>query len=526
MNSATTNSSASPALQAAVQAALQKRAQQALARRSLASFSTYCCDVTPAKHHQILCTCLQMAIEGYMPRVMVFMPPGGAKSTYASVCAPSWAVGRRPDIALIAGSHTRALAKTFGRRVRNTIRDPRYREVFPTVLDPNSSAAHEWHTFQTTEGDRRQATYFAAGVGTGIAGRRADLAIIDDPFKSRKEADSPIQRETVWNWYLDDVRTRLKPEGAIIVINTRWHEDDLCGRILPEGYAGESGWIQARDGEWWFVISIQALAERDDDLLGRAVGESYWPEYFSRAWLEQQRITLTPRSWGALYQQRPAPDEGDYYKREWFQWYDELPAHVRHYGASDYAVTADGGDWTVHLVGAVAGPAMMENLYLCDYWTGRTDSSVWIQEFVDLVLRWKPVGWAEEQGQISKSLGSVIDLEQQRQNAWCVRSQMSVSGDKAQRAQAFRAIAAQKRVYLPRRAPWAKDFLDRLVRFGATTRDDDHDAAGLLGRLAFGMRGGKEIPRLPGVPKAGTFDYLLWVTEQQRGAQRSIYRSR
>jgi predicted phage terminase large subunit-like protein len=418
------------------------------------------------------------------------------------------------------------LARGFGRKVRNLIRDPRYRDVFDTVLDPGWQAAHEWATRQTTMGDARSSEYRAAGVGVGIAGKRADLAFIDDPFKSRKDADSDVRRDEVWNWYTDDVRTRLKPGGAIVIVNTRWHEDDLCGRILPEGYSGESGWVRARDGEWWFVVSIQALAERGDDILGREPGESYWPNYYSRGWLEQQRLTLTPRSWSALYQQRPSPEEGDYYKREWFQWYDpeQLPKHAQFYGASDYAVTQDGGDWTTHVVGAVAGNHMMEDLYLVDYWTGQTSSDTWISEFCDMVLRWKPTDWAEEHGQISKSLGPMIDLEQLRRKAWTQRVQMSVSGDKAQRGQSFRALAAQRRVYLPRGAPWANELLDRLLRFGASARDDDHDACGLLGRLVYQMRGGREAEKTAGKPQYGTFDWLLHVTDQQREAQRSLYR--
>lgn len=513
----------SPSPQAA-RAELVRRAREK-ARISLTHFAQYVADLTPTTHHKILCWALEEAIAGRMPRVMVFMPPGGAKSTYSSVLAPAFAVGRRPGISLIAASHTRALARNFGRRVRNTIRDPNYRDLFPTVLDPASSAAHEWHTFQTDAGDRRTSSYFAAGVGTGIAGRRADIAIIDDPFKTRKDADSPVMRDSAWAWYTDDLRTRLKPEGAIIYVATRWHEDDMAGRILPEGYNGESGWIRARDGEWWFVVSIQALAERDDDILGRKPGEPYWPGYYSRASLEQQRVTLPSRSWAALYQQRPSPEEGDYYKREWFQWYDELPKHLRFYGASDYAVTKDGGDWTVHLVAGVAGPMMMEDLYLCDYWTGQQDSKLWVDEWIRLVKRWQPVEWGEEKGQIIKSLDSFILLEQQRENAWTYRNQYTSATDKHQRGQSFRAMASQRRVYLPRRAPWAKDLLERLVRFGSVARDDDHDACSILGRMVYGMRGGAEDKPKNGAPAYGTYDYLIWVTDQQRQAQRSIYRS-
>jgi predicted phage terminase large subunit-like protein len=378
-----------------------------------------------------------------------------------------------------------------------------------------------------TEKDRRvnRGSYRAAGVGVAIAGKRADLGIIDDPFRSREDADSIVIRDKNWNWYLADFRTRLKPNGRIIIINTRWHEDDICGRILPESYGGESGWIRARDGEWWFVISIQALCERDDDILGREPGQSYWPTWYTQAMLEQERIVQTARNWSALYQQRPSPEEGDYYKREWFQWYDELPKNGRVYGASDYAVTDDGGDWTVHVVGQVFGQTMMEDLYLTDYWTGQKESNVWIDRFIDLVLLHQPVEWAEETGQIAKSLGPMIDTEQLRRQAWTTRTAFPTVGDKAQRGQTFRALCAQRRVFLPRHAPWAKDLLDRLLRWQTTGRDDDHDACALLGRMIYGMRGGTEKSRGHTGPKYGTFDYLMKVTDPNYSNKPSKYRS-
>lgn len=492
------------------------------AQASLVGYTRYLGEHIPAKHHEIMCAGLELAAMGRLSRLMIFAPPGAAKSTYGTVLMPSWAIGRRPNLAILSASHTQQLADSFGRRVRAVLRSERYADLFPNRIDKESSSARRWGTV-TAHG--QGGTYLAAGVNVGIAGFRADVGIIDDPVRSREDADSETIREKTWEWYLTDFLPRLKPVSSITIINTRWHEDDICGRILPEGYHGESGWIKARDGEWWFVISIQALAERTDDILDRTPGESYWPGYYTQDILEQARIVQTPRNWAALYQQRPSPEEGDYYQRAWFQWYDELPQHCRFYGASDYAVTSKGGDHTSHIVGAVAGPVMIESLYLCDYWTGQADPSVWISKFIDLVRAWKPVQWAEETGQISKSLGSTIDLEQQRAVAWCHRVQLSVAGDKAQRAQAFRALAAQGRVFLPRQAPWAKDFLERLLRWQSTGRDDDHDACGLLARQVYEMRGGAAMkPRTSG-PAHGTYDWLMKVTDPDHQKPVSPYRS-
>jgi len=169
---------------------------------------------------------------------------------------------------------------------------------------------------------------------------------------------------------------------------------------------------------------------------------------------------------------------------------------------------------------------MMEDIYLVDYWTGQTASDEWIKQFIRLVLEHKPVDWAEEAGQITKSLGPFIDLEQQRSGAWCHRTTFSVSGDKAQRGQAFRALAAQRRVFLPRNADWSHGLLDRLLRFGATTRDDDHDALGLLGRLVYSMRGQAAPQQGPAKPEYGTFDWLIQATDTNANKRKSIYRGR
>jgi hypothetical protein len=142
--------------------------------------------------------------------------------------------------------------------------------------------------------------------------------------KGREDADSESLRQTLWDWYLSDLRTRLLPDAWIILIQTRWHEDDLAGRLLPADYAGESGPIKCRDGEIWEVVNLPALAEEGDPL-GRLPGEALWPDFFSVEKLEIERIAQGTRNWSALYQQRPAPETGDYFLRDWIRWYDNPP---------------------------------------------------------------------------------------------------------------------------------------------------------------------------------------------------------
>lgn len=165
--------------------------------------------------------------------------------------------------------------------------------------------------------------YFAVGIGGAISGRRADLGIIDDPVRSRQDADSERARETAWQWYLNDFLPRLKPGAAQIVIMTRWHEDDLGGRLLE------------READRWRVIELPMEALPGDPL-GRKPGERLWPEWFTGEMVETAK--RDPRAWNALYQQRPVVDEGDYFRLEWFSNYRHLPPAMTIYGASDYAV--------------------------------------------------------------------------------------------------------------------------------------------------------------------------------------------
>ena len=186
--------------------------------------------------------------------------------------------------------------------------------------------------------------------------------------------------------------------------------------------------------------------------------------------------------WSALYQQRPAPEEGDYFKAAWLKPYDKLPAigTMRTYGGSDYAVTADGGDYTIHLV---VGIDPEDRMYLLDRWRKQSSSDEWIEAFCDLGIEWKPVGWAEEKGQISAGVGPALDKRQRERKAYCYRQQFPTKGDKAVRAQSIRGRMALEGLYVPSNAPWFAEFQRELLSFPAGKHDDQVDALGLVGQL-------------------------------------------
>lgn len=383
---------------------------------------------------------------------MVCMPPGSAKSTYTSVEFPPWFLARNPHMNVIAASHTQELAETFGRRVRNVVSAEEYRAVFGFGLSPDSQAAGRWATEQGGE-------YFATGVGGAVAGRRADLLVIDDPVKSREDADSERSRARAWDWYVSDLLTRLKPGGRQIVVMTRWHEEDLGGRILE------------REANRWKVLELPMEAYASDPL-GRAPGEMLWPEYFTHEMVEQAK--RDPRSWNALYQQRPSPEDGTYFRRDWFKQWSAKPAHLNVYGTSDYAVTDSGGDFTVH---RVWGVDPLGDLYRLDGWRGQTTADVWIDKKLDLIARHKPFAWFGEAGVIQKAVEPMLKRRMQERNVYCRMEWLSSITDKPTRARGFQARAASGRVYFE---PGSE--LDEFLKFPAGKNDDDVDTASLIGR--------------------------------------------
>lgn len=275
-----------------------------------------------AIHHRLMMEAIQKCIEKPRGRTMIFAPPGSAKSTYGAVLGPSWAMGKYPGFQVILGSYATSIAVKQSRKVRAIARNPQYTSIWetkPNLMD-DQRAVDDW---QLSNGS----SMMAAGLLAGITGNRCDLLVLDDPVANREQADSPTLREKTYNEYIDTAMTRAKPKMSVLIIQTRWHEEDLAGSILPVDYAGESGLIDCRDGQRWDVLSIPAEAEREDDPLGRKPGEFLWPEWFPRehwgTWRDNPRAA---RTWAALYQQRPAPFTGIHFSREMFRMYNpDLP---------------------------------------------------------------------------------------------------------------------------------------------------------------------------------------------------------
>jgi predicted phage terminase large subunit-like protein len=429
------------------------------------------CGFEPAAHHRLLIEKLEAVARGEIQRLAVFMPPGSAKSTYASVLFPPWLLQARRGWNVLAASHTTELAEKWGRRVRNLIADNS--PTLDLALSADSTAAGRWALTSKSE-------YYAAGVGTGIAGFRANLGIIDDPIRSRQDADSDLIRDRVWDWYINDFRTRLVPGAAEILIQTRWHEDDLAGRALNH--------------QKWDTVSLPAIAMANDPL-GRKPGEPLWADdaYGYGAQLTDLSTSTPPRTWNALYQQDPTPDDGTFFKNEWLGEYTEPPPHLYTYGASDFAVTDGDGDFTEH---GVFGVDHAGNVYALDWWRGQTTADVWIEKLCDSIVKHKPLCWFGESGPIRRSIEPFLMKRMQERGAYSRIEWLASIHDKPTRARSIQALASMGKLWLPKGAEWVPELRKQMVTFPAGRQDDGVDVLSLLGR-GLEFMGNAAIPSEP-----------------------------
>jgi predicted phage terminase large subunit-like protein len=444
-----------------------------------------------AAHHRLIARKLEAVERGEITRLVITMPPRHGKSMLASEFFPAWYLGRNPDHYVIAATYAQELADDFGRKVRNQIADPIYQGIFPGVaIKDDSTSAKRFHVTGSLDAlaTTQDGAYFGVGVGGPLTGRGAHLLLIDDPVKNREEAESEIIRKKTKEWYTSTAYTRLMPGGRIIVIQTRWHEDDLAGWLLRE-----------HPQENWEVLDLPAI---------NAKNEALWPEQYGLERLEQIRQAIGPRDWSALYQQRPSPESGGYFKAEWIHTVDQLPdrRNLAIYGGSDYAVTSDGGDYTCHVV---IGIDPDDRVYLLDLWRSQSSSEIWIEAFCDLVARWKPIGWAEETGQIKSGVGPFLVKRMLERKAFVYREAFATRGDKAVRAQSIRGRIAMKGLHILKDAPWKADLIAEMMSFPVGVHDDQVDALGLVGQLLDRMETGALTPDIKPKPKALPGQVLL-----------------
>jgi len=455
-------------------AAHRELALRALARKHMLPFvERFDSNYLAGWVHKDICQRLEKfshaVTERKSPRLMLFMPPRHGKSTLASVAFPAWHLGRNPEHEFISCSYSGSLAMSFSRKVRHQLREPNYKNVFSDAsLDPTSQSVESW---LTTKGGG----YVAAGVGGGITGKGAHVLVIDDPVKNREDAESEYSRDSVWDWYTSTAYTRLAPGGGILVILTRWHDDDLAGRLLAAAADGADDWE---------VVKYPAIAEQDEEF--RLEGEALHPERYDVPSLTKIQKAIGPRDWSALYQQNPVADEGDYFNRDMINYYDEADldyTRLRYYCAWDLAIgQRERNDYSVGLVVAVDE---YDRLYVVDCVRGKWDGFELVERILDLYETWRPGVVGIEKGHIEMALGPFLEkrVRERRLNEAYFRDLKTGRRDKEARARAIQGRMQQGMVYFPKEPLWVGPLIAELLRFPNGVHDDQVDALAWIGLM-------------------------------------------
>lgn len=441
-----------------------------------------------ATHHRVIMAAIERCIREDYGRLIIQAPPGSAKSTYAAVVGPCWAMGAFPGLRVLMSSYAGVPIIRAAKRARQLCSSPAFGSIFPlagkpgevhVTLQGGSAAAHEW---ELTNGSG----LFAAGLMAGITSSRCDLGIIDDPVAGREEADSEGMRRKTKAAYEDDFLTRLKPGASIILMQTRWHEDDLVGGILPEDYDGRSGYIECRDGQTWYVLNIPAQAEHKDDPVGRKLGEFLWPEWFKpRHWLN---YINKPRTWTALFQQRPTLTVGGQFEKGDFKRYDKKPKHCSWMVAGDFAVTkltqAEHPDFTELIA---AGIDEDGDLWLDHGYYGQEATDKTIDAYLDLAVAYKANLLGMEKGVIKNAIEPQLERRMKERARKEPRVMVPLhftpsAGDKIAKVSSFRGRAKLGKVHV-RSGPWGDRLIHQLCAFPFARNDDGVDACGVIGAM-------------------------------------------
>ncbi len=408
-----------------------------------------------ARHLQTVSSALRDIAVGRCKRLMIFMPPRHGKSELVSKWFPAWYLNLFPARRIILTSYEATYAAYWGQQAMTAWQYTR--NAIGHGLRLQSDRADWWKI------ERYGGYMTTAGIGGAVTGKGADVAIIDDPVKNPEEAYSKARRDTVWNWYLSTLLTRLEPGGSVILMMTRWHDDDLAGRALRQKQGA------------WRVITLPALAEIGDQL-GREPGQALWPERFPAESLQAIRDNIGPRWWSALYQQSPRPAEGDTIKREWFRIGEPDASKTPSIIARGWDLAATEKTTADYTAGAKIAR------YAPQWWLldlvrrqiGAGEVPRLIRSVAEQDGRGVQVAIEREPGASGKIASThLVDLL----SGFHVQA-VPASGDKLVRALPFIDQAQAGNVWL-RRAAWNEAFLDEAEAFPHGAHDDQIDAAAL-----------------------------------------------
>lgn len=437
---------------------------------------------------------LEDVIAGKSPRLMITMPPRHGKSMLASQYFPAWALGNYPHLEFINTSYAQSLQMDFSRKIQELIKTPDFHLLFGNLgVTKKNEAVERWSLFDFDKEKRTGGGVLAAGVGGPITGRGAHVFLIDDPVKNREEAESAIIRETAKSWYSSTAYTRLAPGAGILLIQTRWHDDDLSGHLLTEMREAEKEMFESEDGEWpedadrWRIVDFPAIATENEKY--RAIGDALHSERYDIRALRKIKRTLAPRDWSALYQQNPQVEEGAYFKKKHVRYYTgAAPADMDIYCAGDLAISKrEHADWTVFIVVGLAADGL---IYVLEEYRGRWGSNDIINTMFEIHKKWKPRQFGLEKGQISLTLDDFFLYRQAEEENYDLHIEELPPGkqDKELRARTFQGLMEHNKVLWPEGALWVDDYINELLRFPSGVKDDRVDAAAWVGKLVVGKK--------------------------------------
>lgn len=478
--------------------AKREHAERELARRKLLPFiKRMNPNYSAGWVHADICERLERFVkaieDGKSPRLMITMPPRHGKSEIGSKTLPAWFLGRNPDKEVIISSYSGELSCDFSRKVRSVVESPKYKTTFQTRLDPKSKAVERWNT---TKGGGM----VAVGVQGPITGRGMSLGIIDDPVKDREEAESDNVRQKIKDWYSSTFFTRQAPAAGILIIQTRWHEDDLAGWLLSVMEEAEKEFKETgtwpEDADRWDLVEYPAIAIEDEKY--RKKGEALHEERYPLKNLLRLKRNMISRDWEALYQQRPVSQDGDYFRPGMFRYYspNELPplSEMRIYAAGDLAISQkQSADWTVFVV---VGIDRQQNIWLLDHHRGHYGALGIIDKMFEIQLTWNPELFGIETGQIELTLEPFIQKAEEERGVTLTYEKLRTRGqDKSLRARPIQGRMEQGKVYWPKGAVWTQTMVNEMLKFPLGKNDDQVDAIAWIGQMItlFGIVNQKKV---------------------------------
>lgn len=458
--------------------------------------------------HRLLAELLQNVAAGKERRVIITLPPRHGKTQLVSRSFPAHVVGNDPYRSMIIATYNDDFAKEIGKDVRTIIDSAAFKQVFPGIEMRKGNKASERQQMEAG------GILNFVGRGTSTTGRGGDILVLDDPIKDAQEADSPAIRNQCWNWFTKVLMTRRSNEAAPIIITlTRWHEDDIVGRLTDP----QNPYFSPKFAFGWKIFNLPALAE-DNDPLGRQPGEALWPGKFGVDFLESAR-QLDARGFSALYQQRPTPEDGDFFTKDMIAGYrlDQRPPldQLRIYAASDHAVSVKQmNDRTCLLI---VGVDKDNTIWLLDAFWKRVKIDLVVEQMIDMANEWKPLIWFAEGGQISKSILPFLRKRMEERKVWFTIVEQHPAADKMTRAQPIKGRMSNGKVRFPLFETWLENAKSELLKFPNDKHDDFVDALAHVGIGLMRLIAGKgEAKKKVDRPSVGTFAWVKWAANREK----------